>query len=68
MVGDDVPDESALLAAARHGGSGLRVAGEHFGRQADFRGPHEVRSWLAAIASRLAARSPTCRQQEPSSP
>jgi trehalose 6-phosphate phosphatase len=68
MVGDDIPDESALLAAARHGGSGLRVAGEHFGGQADFKGPHEVRAWLAAIASRLPVRSPTCRQQEPFSP
>ena len=30
MVGDDVPDKSALAAAVRLGGMGLRVAGEHF--------------------------------------
>jgi trehalose 6-phosphate phosphatase len=50
MIGDDVPDESALDAAVRHGGFGLRVAGEHFTGQADFRDPSDVRSWLAALA------------------
>ena len=67
MVGDDVPDESALLAAARHGGSGLRVAGEHFRGQADFKGPHEVRAWLASIANGLEAHPAPRRRAEPSS-
>jgi trehalose 6-phosphate phosphatase len=53
MVGDDVPDESALAAAVRHGGLGLRVAGEHFGGRADFDGPASVRAWLASTADRL---------------
>ena len=66
MVGDDVPDESALLAAERHGGRGLRVAGEHFGGQADFRGPHEVRVWLASIASGLRPGPESRGRTEPS--
>ena len=58
MIGDDVPDESALVSAERNGGFGLRVAGEHFGRErADFQGPAEVRAWLAAAAARLQAGS-----------
>jgi trehalose 6-phosphate phosphatase len=65
MVGDDVPDESALIAAERHGGSGLRVAGEHFGGQADFKGPYEVRTWLAWIADGLEAHSVSRRRAEP---
>ena len=56
MVGDDVPDESALAAAVRHGGLGLRVAGEHFRGQADFEGPANVRAWLAAMADQLEAK------------
>jgi trehalose 6-phosphate phosphatase len=54
MIGDDVPDESALEAAVRHGGMGLRVAGEHFRDQADFTNPSDVRTWLAALADKLA--------------
>ena len=54
MVGDDVPDESALTAAVRLGGLGLRVAGEHFAK-ADFAGPAEVRGWLATMAATLEA-------------
>ena len=54
MVGDDVPDESALSAAVRCGGYGLRVAGEHFKGQTDFAGPADVRAWLASMADRLA--------------
>jgi trehalose 6-phosphate phosphatase len=51
MIGDDVPDQSAFDAAIRYGGTGLRVAGERFSREgADFAGPSDVRSWLAAIA------------------
>ena len=56
MVGDDVPDESALAAAVRHGGLGFRVAGEHYGGQADFEGPASVRAWLAAMADQLEAK------------
>jgi trehalose 6-phosphate phosphatase len=55
MVGDDVGDESAFLAAERLGGLALRVAGEHFGSgTADFDGVHSVRAWLKALASQLA--------------
>jgi trehalose 6-phosphate phosphatase len=50
MIGDDVPDQSAFDVATRYGGAGLRVAGEHFSHEvADFTGPSDVRSWLAAI-------------------
>jgi trehalose 6-phosphate phosphatase len=56
MVGDDVPDESALAAAVRNGGLGLRVAGEHFKNKPDFAGPAAVRAWLAAMAGGLEAR------------
>jgi trehalose 6-phosphate phosphatase len=56
MIGDDVPDHSALDAAVRRGGLGLRVAGEHFpGNSADFAGPSQVRTWLAGLATRLGA-------------
>ena len=51
MVGDDLPDESALAAAERLGGRGLRVAGEHFKAGADFAGPAEVRVWLERITN-----------------
>ena len=55
MVGDDVGDESAFLAAERLGGMGLRVAGEHFDkRDADFDGVAGVHAWLNALAGRLA--------------
>ena len=50
MIGDDLPDETALEAAERLGGRGLRVAGEHFNQGADFNGPAEVRAWLASVA------------------
>jgi trehalose 6-phosphate phosphatase len=54
MIGDDVPDESALAAAVRRGGHGLRVAGEHFSAAvADFSGPAEVRAWLASLIARV---------------
>ena len=71
MVGDDVPDESAQAAAVRHGGLGLRVAGEHFRGRADFEGPASVRAWLAAMADQLEAkyahswcRAPALRSSE----
>jgi trehalose 6-phosphate phosphatase len=56
MIGDDIADLSAFDAARRHGGLGLRVAGEQFGAvEADFAGPAAVRAWLAALSWRLAA-------------
>jgi trehalose 6-phosphate phosphatase len=55
MVGDDVGDETALTAAERLGGLGLRVAGEHFDTGgADFDGVASVRAWLEALADRPA--------------
>jgi trehalose 6-phosphate phosphatase len=54
MIGDDVGDESALVAAERLGGLGLRVAGEHFSRSAStFDGVDGVHEWLSAFAQRL---------------
>lgn len=50
MIGDDVGDQPALLAAERRGGFGLKVAGERFSlAEADFASVREVRSWLAAL-------------------
>ena len=66
MIGDDVPDESALEAAVRHGGMGLRVAGEHFREQADFTNPSGVRTWLAAMANKLTTEPG--KRREPSLP
>jgi trehalose 6-phosphate phosphatase len=55
MIGDDVGDESAFREAERHGGIGLRVAGEHFTRAAaDFDGVASVRTWLQELARALA--------------
>lgn len=55
MIGDDLPDLSALEAAIRLGGRGLKVAGEQFSlAEADFAGPADVRTWLEALAERLA--------------
>jgi trehalose 6-phosphate phosphatase len=59
MIGDDVPDESALAAAVRHGGVGLRVAGEHFQDKADFKGPADVRAWLATLVANIRPAAPT---------
>lgn len=54
MIGDDVSDESALEAATRLGGLGLKVKGEHFQKGAThFRGPADVRQWLEDLAERL---------------
>lgn len=54
MIGDDLPDLSAMEAAVRLGGSGLKVAGEQFSAiEADFAGPAEVRTWLRAMTTRL---------------
>ena len=56
MIGDDVSDETALDAARRLGGAGMRVAGESLARDAaDFESPAHVRRWLCTLAERLAA-------------
>jgi trehalose 6-phosphate phosphatase len=60
MIGDDVGDESALEAAERLGGIGLRVAGEHFSaEEADFGGVESVLAWLRVLSDQLAARGET---------
>ena len=54
MIGDDVGDEAAFAAAVRLGGSALRVAGEHFGRDAaNLDGPADVHRLLMRVAARL---------------
>jgi trehalose 6-phosphate phosphatase len=54
MVGDDITDISAMTAAIRLGGKGLKVAGERFSRtEADFSGTSDVIAWLEAEARRL---------------
>jgi trehalose 6-phosphate phosphatase len=50
MIGDDAGDEPALVAAERHGGFGLKVAGEHFSSaEAEFGSVSQVRSWLGEL-------------------
>ncbi len=52
VIGDDLTDEAAIVAANAWGGYGLRVAGEHFPRtQADFTNPADVRAWLQSLVS-----------------
>jgi trehalose 6-phosphate phosphatase len=52
VIGDDVTDEASIDAANAFGGSGLRVAGDHFPQsQADFKSPAEVRAWLQSLVS-----------------
>lgn len=54
MIGDDVGDEPAFAAATRLGGTALRVAGEHFPRDAaNLAGPADVLSLLSRVVSRL---------------
>jgi hypothetical protein len=54
MIGDDVGDEAAFAAAVRLGGSALRVAGEHFGRDAaNLDGPADVHRLLMRVVARL---------------
>lgn len=56
MIGDDAGDVPALAAAVRFGGTGLRVAGEHFGHtNVDLAGPQGVIAWLENLSDRLAA-------------
>lgn len=50
MIGDDYSDQSAFEVAKRLGGSGHKVAGEHFGhREAEFESPAHVRAWLLSL-------------------
>jgi trehalose 6-phosphate phosphatase len=50
MIGDDRTDEAAIALAARRGGCGLKVCGEHFGaEECHFDDPAQVRSWLSLI-------------------
>ncbi len=56
FAGDDATDEDGFVAAERHGGIALPVAGEPKldalrGRPPKFAGPAEVRAWLAEIAT-----------------
>ena len=56
VIGDDQPDEAALTVAAERGGLGHKVGGEHFhAGGTHFKGPGEVRKWLAELAERLEA-------------
>jgi len=58
MIGDDTGDEPALDVARRLGGTGLRVAGEHFPAGAShFDGADSVRHWLAELADKLEAKA-----------
>ncbi|MBZ0210163.1 MAG: trehalose-phosphatase [Hyphomicrobium sp.] len=54
MIGDDIGDVPAFLAARRLGGTGLRVAGEQFGHQdVELQSPARVIAWLGYLAERL---------------
>lgn len=54
VIGDDMADETALVAAAEFGGLGLKVEGEHFSPgDTHFKGPSDVRRWLRDLAERL---------------
>ena len=51
MIGDDAGDQPGFSAAEKHGGLGLKVAGEHFTpEEADFQNTAQVRAWLAELA------------------
>ena len=54
MIGDDLPDETALETATRLGGLALKVRGEHFENGTlQFRDPAHVRRWLYHLAETL---------------
>ncbi len=54
MIGDDMGDIPAFYAARRHGGFGLRVAGEQFGTDdVELESPQRVLAWLTYLADRL---------------
>ena len=59
MVGDDVGDESAFLAAERLGGLALRVAGEHFRRGVDS-AALRVCAWLQGRSPRRLRKTAAC--------
>jgi trehalose 6-phosphate phosphatase len=50
MIGDDMGDIPAFAAARRHGGVGLRVAGEQFGQDVEMESPQRVFAWLTRFA------------------
>jgi trehalose 6-phosphate phosphatase len=51
MIGDDIADVDAFLAAEEADGFGLKVAGENFSKEeSSFEGPAEVLSWLQMLA------------------
>mgnify|MGYP001601402873 CR=1 FL=1 len=53
MIGDDLTDETAIVAAERLGGIGFRVEGETFPPEiADFASPRQVRAWLSDFLRR----------------
>jgi trehalose 6-phosphate phosphatase len=50
MIGDDIADQDAFVAAKELNGFGLKVAGENLpAAVADFDSPAEVLAWLARI-------------------
>jgi trehalose 6-phosphate phosphatase len=53
MIGDDLTDEDAFLAASLLGGEGLRVGPPHHRAERGFARPADVRRWLKAWASAL---------------
>lgn len=53
MIGDDMGDIPAFAAARRHGGVGLRVAGEQFGEDVELESPQRVFAWLTQFADLL---------------
>jgi trehalose 6-phosphate phosphatase len=56
MIGDDIGDEPAFVAAEDRSGFALRVAGEHYDEdESDFTGPRAVVNWLDQLARRLAS-------------
>ena len=56
MIGDDIGDEPAFVAAEDRNGFALRVAGEHYDEdESDFTGPRAVVNWLDQLARRLAS-------------
>jgi trehalose 6-phosphate phosphatase len=54
MIGDDMGDIPAFAAARRHGGYGMRVAGEQFGTDdVELDSPRRVLTWLTRFAEQL---------------
>jgi trehalose 6-phosphate phosphatase len=60
MIGDDIGDEPAFVAAENRDGFALRVAGEHYASDmSDFAGPGSVVAWLDQLGRRLSASQET---------